>query len=155
MLVYSIFRHYFNTRCTSWRTFDGLRYQVFQPSSHCLYYLYSIFSRVDTGYTTCWNWENKAKNGVHALISTYRCPSTPPPWPLLLFFLHFPFYLALFSPFINQALSVRFLSSGTLMCVAGRMMLFIFPLSFFFNSCISSFLLYYVRIDGISLWVMR
>ena len=65
----------------------------------CRYCSVPSISIFDTEYTACWKkWENKTTNNVNALISTYCCSSFSHSQ-LLLFFLHFPFFLVVFSPF--------------------------------------------------------
>ena len=92
-------------------------------------------------------------------MSTHWCPFP--------FFAITSFQSAFYSLFghtylsLNPILSFRFLLIGTMMRVAGRLASRYWLCAFFSLHCrafsffLSSFCLYYVRIDGVTLWVMR
>ena len=113
-----------------WDTVDTLRY--FDPLyTACI--AFTRYFRVSILLSISWYFDNrywlycmlKARKqkqnnhipriDVHLLMSLY------PPSLVLLFSLSFSSILVILIPFVNWALSFRFLSSGTLIRVAGRM----------------------------------
>ena len=106
----------------------------------CRYFSIPCISRFDIGYTTFWKNPNK-NNKQRPRIDIHLPPFSIASFLPALFFLYGNIF-----PFLNWALSFRFLSSGTLMRVAAGMtslyglMCFLFP-SLFYFCCFLSFLL--------------
>lgn len=89
---------------------------MFAKITRCRYCSIASISRSNTAYTAYWRWENKNRNKKHSHIDV--------PFPSLLLLLSSLlslFFLVICFPCLNCILSIRLLSSGTLMRVTGRM----------------------------------
>ena len=134
-----------DTKCfDGWRTINTLRYEVFLPSSYCLYCPYLIFARVDTALCSVF------LDSILTKLYTERTKQRPrivvPLSPLILpSFLSFGNIISFLSWILLLSVSFDWHAGARSPSYAVQILMsFLFP-----------FFLYYVRFDGVTLWVMR